>query len=312
MPRPGSSPDIQERALDLVWSLWAELGVSGWRRRHQDWGIDPEPLVVFTAWAVDLDPRLRDETLDWCINFGHYLSRARLRNLLRSADDAHLSAFGVYAATVNAHSGLNWPHATNPLKYQPTGRSQVSDFTGTSLLALRLRALFGVSARAETLRVLMGPIGSLTAAEIASRIDYTKRNVADALESLRLAGMVFSERQGTAARYRLNRAEIRSVVTPLPKLFPWWRAIFRIISTLLSVDAREEALTKAARAVAARRAIDSVWPEIVSAGLKQPDLSVTGEDFWDAFMDWATETMAGLAFAESSRAFDPAREPRYL
>jgi len=30
------------------------------------WAIDPEPLIVFTAIA-DLDPRLRDEALDWCI-----------------------------------------------------------------------------------------------------------------------------------------------------------------------------------------------------------------------------------------------------
>ncbi len=43
------SAQLQEHALDLTWSLWAELGVSGWRRRHTSHSIDPEPLILFTA-----------------------------------------------------------------------------------------------------------------------------------------------------------------------------------------------------------------------------------------------------------------------
>lgn len=311
MPAQGSSAEIRERALDLAWSLWAELGVSGWRRRHQDWGIDPEPLVIFTASIADLDPRLRDESIDWCIRFGQYLSRARLRNLLRGEDDRTVSRFGTYSATVNAHSTLNWPRPTSPLTYHPTRRSDIRDFTAPALLALRLRALFGVSARAEAIRLLMGARVTLATSEIAGEIDYTKRNVADALESLRLAGVVSSERHRNAVYHRLNRTELRSAVTPLPKLFPAWKDIFRIISTLLAVDAREEALSKAARAVEARRAVESLHGALETASMKQPDLTTVGEDFWEAFLDWATQTMTGLAFAESSRVFVRDREPTY-
>lgn len=311
MPIRGSSPEIRERALDLAWSLWAELGASGWRRRHQDWGIDPEPLVIFTASIADLDPRLRDESLDWCIRFGRYLSRARLRNLLRGETDRNVSSFGTYSATVNAHSTLNWPGATEPLAYQPTGRSDVRDFTAPALLALRLRALLGVSARAEAIRVLMGAKGSFTTSQIADEIDYTKRNVADALESLRLAGVVYSERHRNAVHHRLNRTELRGVVTPLPKFIPAWKAIFRIVSGLLDVDARDEALSKAARAVEARRAVELLKDDLETASWKMPDLTAVGEDFWETFLDWAVETMTGLAFAESSRVFDRNREPDY-
>jgi DNA-binding transcriptional ArsR family regulator len=311
MPNPRSSPELRERALDLTWSLWAELGVSGWRRRHQKWGIDPEPLVVFTAWIGDSDPRLRDESLDWCITFGRYLSRARLRNLLKSGDEKSREAFGSYAATVNAHSALNWPHATKARKFSPTGRSRKEDFTEHAMLALRLRALLGVSARAETIRVLMGAHTPLTASEIASQIDYTKRNVADALESLHLAGLVSSEPHGNLIRYRLTRREIRSVVTPLPSLFPLWKSVFRVVEGLLSIDTREDAFTKAARAVEARRLIETTRADIRNAGLRQPDLTTIGEDFWDVFMDWATDIMTGLAFGEPAQAFDPDRLPSY-
>ena len=36
-------------ALDLAWSLWAELGVDGAARRHDWQAIDLEPLIIFTA-----------------------------------------------------------------------------------------------------------------------------------------------------------------------------------------------------------------------------------------------------------------------
>lgn len=305
-----SSPAIRERVLDLVWSLWAELGVSGWHRRHQDWGIDPEPLVVLTAWLEDLDPRLRDESIDWCITYGSYLSRARLRNLLRGADEETAAAFGVYAATVNAHSSLAWPGASSPKRYKPTERSHVDDFTERSLVALRLRALFGVGARPEIIRTLL--LGAaLSASDIADRIDYTKRNVAESLESLRLSGAVTLESRGNANYYRLNRPEIRDMVAPLPELFPYWKVIFRVIQMMLRVDAREEGRTTAARAVEARTAVDKVNPYLIAGGLKRPDTSVTGEAFWDEFLRWGSEIAEGLAFAEPARVFERGQVPTF-
>ena len=41
-----SPAPVGEGALALAWSLWTELGVPGWSRRHQDWAIDPEPLIL--------------------------------------------------------------------------------------------------------------------------------------------------------------------------------------------------------------------------------------------------------------------------
>jgi DNA-binding transcriptional ArsR family regulator len=295
--------------IDLAWSLWTELGVSGWTRRHQLWGIDPEPLVVFTAWLAHIDPRLRDESLDWCITFGHYISRARLRNLLRAADEATLSAFGTYAATVNGHSKLNWPHASKPRRYQPTGRSELRDFTEASLLALRLRALFGVSARAETIRVLIGANTSVTTSEVATQIDYTKRNVAEALESLRLAGLVSSDFRGNTAQHRLNRQAVLSAVGPLPALFPRWKSILRVLSSIMNLASRANT-SRMALAVEARSAVESVRPEIADSGLRKPDLSSTG-DFWETFTVWAMEVTTGLAVAEPLRAFDADRLPSY-
>ena len=72
----GVERSLRRNVVDLCWGAWSELGVSGWSRTHMTWAIDPEPLIVFTAIA-DLDPRLRDEALDWCIrNSRHALTRS--------------------------------------------------------------------------------------------------------------------------------------------------------------------------------------------------------------------------------------------
>src|SRR5947209_20207308 len=101
MQTASSSASIREHVLDLVWSLWAELGVSSWTRRHQQWAIDPEPLILFTAHISGADRRLRDEALDWCIRYGSYISASRLRNLLKVAPPEQQTAFETFAATVN-------------------------------------------------------------------------------------------------------------------------------------------------------------------------------------------------------------------
>src|SRR3712207_4673357 len=114
---------LMEAVLDLTWSLWAEARISGRTRLHASSAIDPEPLILFTAGLGDPDPRLRDESTDWCIRYDRYISAARLRKLLRRCRPKARVAFGEYAATVNAHGRHAWPGATEPRPYHPTGRS---------------------------------------------------------------------------------------------------------------------------------------------------------------------------------------------
>ena len=81
MPIDSFSAESAHRwALDLAWSLWTELGVSGQRRRHSEVGVDLEPLIVATAYLSRFDARLRDESLDWCVLNVSYVSSDRLRN----------------------------------------------------------------------------------------------------------------------------------------------------------------------------------------------------------------------------------------
>ncbi len=115
---PTSSERLTGAATALAWSLWAEMGVSGWQRNHTSHAIDPERLILFTAFLGDADPRLRDEATDWCIAYGRYVSAARLRNLLSTQTPEVRATLAGLAATVNAHANLRWP-SHRPARHKP-------------------------------------------------------------------------------------------------------------------------------------------------------------------------------------------------
>lgn len=101
---------VREYVIDTLWSQWIELGVSGTvPRRHSDDVVDPEPLIAFTAAHSDLDPRLRDESIDWVLQYGTYVSKARLKNVLADWGLADHPRYREYAATLNAHGSVGWP-----------------------------------------------------------------------------------------------------------------------------------------------------------------------------------------------------------
>ncbi len=89
--RPAAT--FAEQATALAWGAWVELGVSGWTDTHSDWAIDPEPLIVFTAFLGDEDARLRDEATDWCVRNWRYVSKTRLKNLVREQPTAVTRCF---------------------------------------------------------------------------------------------------------------------------------------------------------------------------------------------------------------------------
>lgn len=297
MPIGSSSPVLQEHIFDLLWSLWSEAGVSGWTRRHSDCALDPEPLILFTARLGDADPRLRDESMDWCIRYGRFISASRLRNLLRSAAPEENAAFGEYAATVSLYGHLSWPGATEPRRLQPSGKSLVVDFQRPALTALRLRALFGVGARAEIIRGFVAQSDSLlSATDLAQEASYTRRNVEKELDSLRMAGLLDVSRLRGQLHYRVARpGELLAFVGKLPTTFPRWDALFRILNTVVCVARQADSLDPAVAAVEARRAIRAVEADFDRAGVPEPPLEVTGAAFWPAFQEWALRLTKQLA-----------------
>jgi len=296
------SASIREHVLDLVWSLWAELGVSSWTRRHQQWAVDPEPLIVFTARVSEMDRRLRDEAIDWCIRYGRYLSATRLRNLVKDEPGGVSAAFETFAAIVNAHSSLNWPSKGDAPEYRPTGRSSLSSFAAPALIVLRLRALFGVAARADILRVLIAQPGRpFAASDLVPDVNYTKRNIDNALDSLAMAGLLDVKLVRNQHQYRLADAtRLFGFVGERPRLLPRWTPIFRCLTAILDIAARAHEFEPAVQMVEASRAFRQIAPSIETAGLVAPATPISGAEAWATFRQWAEDITSRLGSGDPS------------
>lgn len=257
-------------ALDLAWSLWAELGVDGAARRHDWQAIDLEPLIIFTARLGASDSRLRASTIDWCIANARFASALRLRNLAEHASAGTREAFGPYAVTVRAHAKAPWPGQGDPLTLFHPERASPPDLRRPSLVQLRLRALVGVSARAEILKLMLAdPERPQPASTLAADAAYGKGSIAQALEMLTMAGIVQVQPHANRLLYRLSRpAELALALQWLPAVYPDWRPIFLVVEMLLDY-ARSAPLVPPARLAALQKLRPGIDRELHRLGIAE-------------------------------------------
>jgi hypothetical protein len=305
--------DLHAPLIELAWCLWSELGLSGWGHRHEHWLVDPEPLIIFTAWLGDDDARLRTESTDWCVQFAPMISATRLSNLQAGTNEATRQRLGELAAIVSAHSSVRWKlgEATNAARptspehpqFVPTGRSRLESFRGASRLSLRLRAVLGVGARAEIVRTLLEPgTPPRTAADLAEETAFKKRYLASALEMLQRGGVVDGEKVRKEIRFRLDRTNAwRELLGEAPAIWPRWIHILPLLTDVVDVLERVESLSPRVQAVELHRAAESLVPRIKKARLSAP----RGLDLADGLRSWFENVAFELAHANVA-VFDEA------
>jgi hypothetical protein len=301
MPTSPFSSEVQELAVDTAWSLWTELGVSGSVRHHSDVGVDLEALILATAYLGRLDARLLVESLDWCVGNSRFASSDRLRNLLRAADANVQSAFGRYAATVRKLRRVSWPGTGEPYDFSPTRSSLPPDLRRPALVQLRLRALLGVSARAEVVRWLLDQpdrfVGSL---ELSMKAAYRKDNIADTLDLLSRAGLVVETTMTPTGNQRVFRLDQASEL--VKALLQWsivpqqrWDACFRVIVSLVEFASSsvERAAPRAANIQGLLRTLQSDLRWLGTFPALRLGVDAVNEDF----DNWALRALRGWARA---------------
>lgn len=295
---PTASGPIQRSAASLelavIWGAWVELGVSGWARTHRDWAIDPEPLIIVTPLIAARDARLRDEALDWCIHNWRHISRVRLRNLLRAQPDDVTHAYASFAATVNAHGGASWPAESQAWAYATTGRSMPPALSRDSMIWLRMRAMFGVSARTEILRYFLSHAqGRASVTTLATASGYTKRNIADECTTLQRAGVLGVRSALNRLYYSLDRdSQLRAFVGEPPAVLPDWTALFRLSRALVNLSEAASRLPVRALNVEASRALSELDDDLDRLELALPVLE---RDYWSTVQHFINGTLNAWA-----------------
>jgi hypothetical protein len=238
----------------MLWSLWAELGAGGWERRHQSIAIDVEPLIIATTHPSfqRLDRRLVEQALEWSISNVRLVSAVRLRNLLPEFSAQIVPTFSAFAAVVNHETHAYWPSATKALsRMRPRfersrseqRHSPVADLTRPSLLQLRLRACWGVSVRAEIIRLLLADSHLfLGVSQLAVGAAFGRHNVADAVENMVRAGILRERGAGGWRQFQLAKRDLEQeqdqdpwalLFGPLPKLSPDWIGRLKLVLALM-------------------------------------------------------------------------------
>jgi hypothetical protein len=286
---------IRQNILHLYWGVWSELGVSGWGRTHEDWAIDPEPLIAFTPEIATEDSRLRDEVTDWCIHNWRHVSQVRLRNILRDNELESSEEWGEFSATVNRAAGSKFPGATVARRYRTTGRSTLRPLTDPSAVYLRMRAVFGLGARTEVLRYLLFSDERATAAELAPKTNYAKRNVAEACEILAQAGVLSSTAVGNRLYFSIaDPPALMDVIGEVPSQTPDWPVLLRVVSQIFDWTYETENRSSRVLTVETHRVAVSIEEDLVALGITPPQRSA-GEEFVDVWARWARDMTKKLS-----------------
>lgn len=283
-----SALSLQGALLSRAWIQWVSLGVDAVTDRD-DAVVDPEALIALTAELGDADARLLDVSTDWCVAHGRYVNGARLRQVVRELGTP-AGAIGEFVATVATGGGPAWPMATKPRPgYVDRRKARLDSAERSSRLRIRLRAAFGVNARADVLAALLAafPAG-LSIADLARTTRFTKPNVSSAVEALVLAGLLTTRAAGNERRVLLasKGAILPGLRPPVPQ--PDWVARFHVSLEALRF-ARLDGMSTTVRAIEARKMVEPLLDSISAEGMPSLTLSALGEAFAPAFDRWASE-----------------------
>ena len=199
---------IREAGTRAVWTQWASLGASALQGREEQAGsiIDPEALLLFSLYLESAERRLRDFAYWWAGVGSELLSVQRTKTLLKSFPPEAEERLGTFARWAVDAGDKRWRRfASDEASPAPEGRkgkgSETPRLGAPSALMLRLRAGFGVSAKADVLAYLLG-IGERSAStqETAEATQYSRVTVGGALGDMARAGFI-QETTGRPARY---------------------------------------------------------------------------------------------------------------
>ncbi|MEA2311678.1 MAG: hypothetical protein QOE28_1646 [Solirubrobacteraceae bacterium] len=326
MPVATLRDEVVERSRAFAWDQWTQLGVSGAAPADRERrAADPEALLLFTLEVGRHDPRLFDEVLDWLVLNEQLVSVQRLRNLCVDGTDRSLvdGALGAVArsrprARLASRTpervgvveplfhGIPRPkHSLDPAferagfaraRFAPSGKSQGPDLLAPISLALRLRRLLGVGARAEVARVLLTIDGGrATTGVVQAAAGFSRTNVREALTQLHDAG-VARERAADRAWSMRPEAWWAMLGVETPSTHREWPQILGPIRLVLRwlADERTGELSDYMRASAARVFLDAVRPDLRFAGIDVPRERASGAEFWETFEREVRATLAAL------------------
>lgn len=274
-------------AVEAAWTQWTALTAAAAPvEERRAWTIvDPEALVLASLALGSRERRLEDFVAAWARAAAFLMSKPRFRSLsaLFPQGEAGVARFARYAAEAGDSS---WKRMapSDDRDAAPTRRKELGALKlveGPSLV-LRLRAGFGVNAKADVLALLLGLGGTAASLKvIAAATGYTERMIRTATEEMVLAGFIH-EIRGRPSSFHVDPRpwahllQIYRLEPPdeHPSIPPWqfWSAIFSFLLDVSrwATEAQRQEWTDYVASSRARDLYEEHERRLGQAGLKVP------------------------------------------
>ncbi|MEO1074383.1 MAG: hypothetical protein AAFX41_00240, partial [Bacteroidota bacterium] len=220
-----------DAALDAAWRQWTALGAAGGTAANEPTTLDPEALVLASSVLVEHERRLGDFLLWWADAGTRLLSVQRMRSLLKTWPDEASQNLGGFARAAVEAGDRRWKRlAEGECLEARLGKGALEPrLTEPTALVLRLRAGFGVSAKADLLAILLGLERPASVRMLADAIGYSTVAVRVALGEVVLAGFVEMNDE-TPATYRVRDGEAWSALMgEPPSRWGYWAERYAVL-----------------------------------------------------------------------------------
>ncbi len=234
--------NIVDNLLELLWSQWNSIGLSGTINSQNKFNIDPEAMIAFSLNICRFEPRLFDEIINWLNNNGSLINIQRLRNIIKKEKFKSVEIIQPIANILSQKQKFNkWKNLfgeffakNNKLKsvfIKKTGedypkfgemdstfekygyyRGKISyrnlsvgiPSKNREALIFKIRMLFGVNTRAEIINYFMEGNESHPT-ELAKNIYFYQKTVQDVLVDMHHSGLILMNKNGREKRYYIDK-----------------------------------------------------------------------------------------------------------
>jgi hypothetical protein len=299
--------DLAEGALvEASWAQWAVLTTAAIPTDlRRAWTIvDPEALILSSLTMGHRERRLDDMVAAWASQAAHLMSMHRLRALAGGFPATASQRLNIFVASAAPGGDKRWARLVrdeSDADYVPRvkqlGELRITE--GPSL-TVRLRAGFGVNAKADLLSLLIGFGGAPADLKvIAAATAYTERAVRTATQEMTLAGFIH-EIEGRPSSFYADPAAWASLLQSRPlaggnpgegsRLPPWrfWAAVFEFLAQVIEWSKKQErdGWSVYVAGSRARDLLEAHTRKLRQAQVRLPPLAeITGKDFLPTFED---------------------------
>lgn len=292
-----SALSTKEARLHLLWSLWAEMGVPGAVHAHPHTAIDPEWLVLYTPLLGMGDARLLEMSFAWCAQHGqHGLQRKRLTGLSKTMSSSARQAFNTVAERLTPHAPQLWgPTRSNtPMPELDTMRQVAFRVDRPSMVVLRARMLFGLSARPDILCALLSQPDRMLTAEDVKHLGFSRRTVSRVLADLVSSGVLSGRQDGYRNTFRLqNPDELTRLFQAEGLQWTPWHLVMPLLTAMLPLDPPPE--SEGLGRITANQVREAVLPLVHRMVIKPPPTTAGNPRAFSDIHAWGQTLLNRLA-----------------